>query len=291
MLGQKIMEHAPTLPNDEAPTLMSYVVSTVKSRPALLQNFNMTPAYLFSQEFIESTLASGKPGEVKEALVRKANNNLLISSLMLGISFSMIGGDYTPHGWEGDNALIYETVVETLAFGSCMLFVVGLLANTGLATTAGAVPPENFRLWGRANLTSIVCAELPIMGGIWLNAFAMAAACYAAIPHTPVFWCMLALLFPCTGIPATLNLNVVPLLTTQSGVLSHAAIVPAEQQLVLTKAEAEAVLIMRALAASGTASRPQPGDAGAQGAGAHSSIGAPEAPQVAAVIAANTALL
>lgn len=235
------------------PTLLSYITSALQLRPELIASFANVPSYVYSREFLEATMASQEPVESRDGLVRKANNNLLVTSLLLGICFSMIGGDYTPYGWDplSDAALIYESTVEALALSACFLLVCGLLANMGLATTAACVRRENFRLWAKANLLAISCAELTLMGGIWCFSFAMAAAGFAAIPHTSVFIGCMACIAPVTAIVLTLNLNVAPLAAACSGVFKHDELVSPELQMTLTPAEAEEVLYRRALAAEG----------------------------------------
>ena len=218
---------------DYPPTLFSYLYATVTARPSLISNFSNAPSFLYSQEFIEATIASGHAADARDNLVRKANNNLLVTSLLLGVSFSMINGDYTPHGWDpaGDDALLFESSVETLALLASMLFIAGLLSNTGLATTAAAVPADNFRLWAKGNISAIAWAELPIMLGIWAVTFAMAATGWSAVPYQPAFWGAIVVLLPLTVIPITYCLNITPLLTSESGVLHQALLPPSEQLL------------------------------------------------------------
>ena len=235
------------------PTLLSYITSALQLRPELIASFAHVPSFVYSREFLEATMASQEPVESRDGLVRKANNNLLVTSLLLGICFSMIGGDYVPYGWDplSDAALMYESTVEALALSACFLLVCSLLANMGLATTAACVRRENFCLWAKANLLAISCAELTLMGGIWCFSFAMAAAGFAAIPHTSVFIGCMACIAPVTLIVLTLNLNVAPLAAASSGVFKHDELVSPELQMTLTPAEAEAVLYRRALAAGG----------------------------------------
>ena len=237
------------LPPPAATSMTGFAAGMLRARPSLLANFAMLPPYLFSKSFFEAALESMQPQEAKDALLGKANNNMLITSLLLGASFSMIGAVYVPHGWDAysPHALAFESAVEALGLCSCLFFLVALLANVSLATTAAAVSTTNFKVWAKANPISIILADTLVMVGLWLFGMALVLTGFAAIPHRSVFYASCAIVGPITTAAMLLMMNAMPLLTAESGVMMSEALMTDEQAIVLTPSEAEAILYARAL--------------------------------------------
>ena len=274
------------------PTL-EFVWRIVKLRPSLLLNFSFAPPFVFAGDFVEATLSAQDPQDIKGTLISKANNNMLICSLLLGVSFSMIGGSgdggFLPRGWEPESsrAMAYSAALEVFALCASMTFVVGLLANTGLVSTVGAVHVANMRLWAKANHFAIIVAEALVMLGGWFFAMALLLAAYAAIPYPSAFWTTVVLVgCPLSLGPGTLLLTVAPLVTTASGAVGAQPLVTEEQERRMSPAEAQAILFRRATAAHDGSPARRPSISLAEG-GGHTSVWA--SPTNAQMVVAATA--
>ena len=162
------------LPPPAATSMTGFAAGTSCKAIALGQLCNAAAISILEIVF-EQHLSPCNHRRPRTLSLEKANNNMLITSLLLGASFSMIGAVYVPHGWDAysPHALAFESAVEALGLCSCLFFLVALLANVFARHDSCRCEHNKLQGVGEGKPISIILADTLVMVGLWLFGMAL----------------------------------------------------------------------------------------------------------------------